>query len=60
MNSSVDRYRSADEARMTTMRLPAMSGRAPTSSAAARVAPEETPAGMPSSAAALRAVAKAV
>ncbi len=40
--------------------LPSVSGRAPTSSAAASAAPEEMPTGRPSSAAAWRAVAKAV
>src|SRR5690606_32787293 len=59
-NSAVDRYRSAEDGRMTTICLPAISGRAPTSSAAASAAPEEIPTGMPSSAATRRAVANAV
>ena len=46
--SGVDRYRSADDAKRTTMVFPANSGRRATCKAAAQVAPEEIPAGMPS------------
>jgi len=47
-NSAVERYRSAKDGRMTTIFLPAISGRAPTCSAADTAAPEEIPPGIPS------------
>ena len=56
-NNGVERSRSAKDGRTTTTSLPAISGLAPTSRAAASAAPEETPTGRPSIRAALRAVA---
>src|SRR4030095_13091541 len=57
-NSPVDRERSANDGRIPTIRLPAYSGRWPSSQAADNAAPEEMPTGRPSSFATLRAMAK--
>ena len=57
-NSGVDKYRSANEAAIPTISLPAFSGRRARSIIACSTAPEEMPTGSPSTAAHRRAAAK--
>ncbi|CAK0775049.1 hypothetical protein CCP2SC5_680001 [Azospirillaceae bacterium] len=47
-NKAVDKYRSAKDGKIATINFPAMSGRAATSKAADKAAPEEIPTANPS------------